>query len=89
MALMGHSRGARQTGSGLHRIDRHFGAGDRTFVLEVWADRWSDGAIAAALTYPDDYRSSVEEWVEFLDSIDVGLRLADRESSSRIRRRGR
>ena len=71
--------------SGLRLVDDALPSGDRSFALTALADRWSEGAIAAALTYPEDYLSSVDEWVEFLDTLERCIHHAERDSATRLR----
>jgi len=56
----------------------------RELAIRRGSDRWAAATIAAALTYPSDFRADVEEWSDLMDDLEQGITAAEIRSSSRV-----
>ena len=56
----------------------------REFAIRTRGDRWATATIAAALTYPPDFRANVEEWSDLMDDLEEGITGAELRSSCRV-----
>jgi hypothetical protein len=56
----------------------------REIAIRARSDRWSCATIAAALSYPTDFRADVEEWSDLMDDLEEGITGAELRSSSRV-----